>query len=756
MPPKSPRESVKKPAYEPAPSIEKDSAALAARNRPIKIEFSNIARANLLPLLGAGIHAVSTESSGLLCGLYGLIYSYCAARDLAAPEGKPVPLADNPTAKELIAFRKAPEFWEEALAYVGNPSIGITLAYVDDQGVALSKAEIIRQVTTYIPDNPNNYEVPVLHVLLSHLNRKYGTHYVLGHIAQGFNVQWDVKQKKWDTDFQQPTRDQDAGIGKEPVLWLYNDNSESIDLSLHQIEGTPELAGHWMGLSTLHRDLDRYLIELTNDWFGDAVDAYLAKGVWIVTTDIEGYQVDLEDHQDPRELQLHAGCFITEPKVDPPRDAKGIPVKDAPEVEWVAPGDAPVGYMWAQSGPLVNGAELPGKIGIVPLQRVKRIEKDCLRKAHDAAGATATNIVKKAAVSKEDDGEWTEFVIHRTIEPTSKVNRKYANPNNADKKFVGGFTFEDGEFLLDTQEPLKDLYPRMIKMDGTSGRVKPRNLQALENAWGISNRIPVEPSGLKKSSAALQTSGGKTSSKYQYKSGMNQKDFTIKNLRLHCQARGYVAKEYGRTKQSMLDLLVRHDEGKGKQNKGLPKGEPKYGLPMRRVLRDIPKSAGPPKTPPFFEREIVMEIGKGNVDDPAIWVTDYEGRGMESLPKKQKKPALKEPAPKAKTPDTKAPDPKAKIPDTKTADPKAKAPGTKETGKKRPATEPAGSEFKKPKIDTPSKAKKVESAASDPFKKANADATAAAPPATKVATVPKKTPTKKATSNKSPAKKASI
>ncbi|KAB8290480.1 hypothetical protein EYC80_010910 [Monilinia laxa] len=765
MPPKPGSGSKKKAAYVPAPAIKKDKVAFAARNRPAVSGFSNVATANLLPLLGAGIHAVSTESSGLLCGLYGLIYSYCAARDLAAPEGKPIPLADNPTAKELIAFRKSPGFWEEALAYV-TTQFGAPLRLFDDEGVTLGKANILEQVKLYVPDNPDNYEIPVLHTLLSYLNKRYGTHYILGHVVQGFNVRWDVKGNKWDIEFQNPTQDQDVGTGVEPILWLYNDNSESIEFSLHHSETFPDIGGHWMGLSTLHRDLDQAFIELTNEWFGDAVDAYLEKDVWIVTADIEGYQVDLEDHQDIRELRLFAGCFITEPKVDPALDAEGNTVKNAPEIEWVAPEDAPVGYMWAQTGPIVDGKELPGNVGIVPLQRVKRIEKDCLRKAHDASGATATNIIKKIAVSEEGDGLWAEFFVYRTIEPTFKIDRKYANPKNPAKKFVGGFTFEDSEFLLDQQEPLKDHCLRMTKMDGTSGRVKPRNLQQIEEAWGLPRRLPVEASGTrKKQTSAPRTSSDKTSPKYQYKPGINGKDFAIKILRQHCQARGYVAKEYGKTKQSMLDLLIRHDEGQEKQIESLLEGEPSYGLPMRRVLVDVPKQASPIKTPPFFASEIVMEIGKGDVKNPAVWVKDYEGRvgridednlepingawglhidltrfnqgimstirkraGYGKPPKKPKKLASKEPDPKAKKPDPKAkkPDPKAKTPDpkAKTSEPKVKKPDLKT---KKPDPKAKTSD---PKAKTPDpKAKTPDPKAKTPDTKATGKKRAASEPA---------------------------
>ncbi|RAL60027.1 hypothetical protein DID88_000653 [Monilinia fructigena] len=440
-----------------------------------------------------------------------------------------------------------------------------------------------------------------------------------------------------------------------------------------------------------------------------------------MNADIEGYQVDLEDHQDTRELQLYAGCFVTEPKVDPPLDAKGNPVKNAPEVEWVAPEDAPVGYMWAQTGPIVNGEELLGNIGIVPLQRLKRIEKDCLRKAHDASGVTATNIIKKIAVSEEVDGLWTEFYIHRTIEPTFKIDRKYANPKNPAKKFIGGFTFEDSEFLLDQQEPLKDHCLRMTKLDGTSGRVKPRNLQQIEEAWGLPHRLPVESSGTKKKpTSAPRTSSDKTSLKYQYKPGINGKDFAIKNLRQHCQARGYVAKEYGRTKET---LWVKDYEGRvGRIDED--NLEPINGA----WELDIDQTR--------FNQGIMSAIRKK--------------AGYGKPPKKPKKLASNKPDPKVKTPV-----------------PKAKTPDTKATGKKRPASEPAGPDAKKIKTDTSSKAKieeleedkakELESEANDPFKDSDDDDDDVAPlPAIKAGTVPKKALTKKATPKKTPNKRASI
>ncbi|KAF7867163.1 hypothetical protein EAF04_005247 [Stromatinia cepivora] len=603
--------------WEDAPDIHTDPAAVAARRGPIDVVIRDIARWNLLPVLGSGIHPVSTTSGGSLCALHALVLSYSALRDLAAPEGTPVPLADNPTAKELIAFRKSPEFWKEALEYL--TAEGWLIFFDEDKNVPHSEAHILRQVKFYIPDEPNNYTIQDLHCLLGFLNKRYGTHYRIGDVTQGFNVRWDIENKVWNTAYKIPTQCMDTGTGIQPVLWLYNDNFEREYESLHRrIPDAKDIMGHWMGFSTLHRDLDRRLIAQANSWFDDdEVDAYLREGVWIVTEDVEGYQADHEDHQDHRELRIFAGCFVREPAVAPEEDA-------------------PQGYKWVQAGPYVDGALRPGFIGIVPLRKLKRIERDALRDAHDIAGATAVNILKKDAVKKDDKGLWIDFRVHRTIEATLKIDRKYANPKEPMKKFVRGFTFEDNEFLLDTEEPLKNLYPRMIKMDGTSGRVKPRNLQFLEKSWGLPEQLPIAGKGNKKKPAAVLTPGkkailgimDKTDARYQYRRDMDAKDFKIKDLRLHCQARGLDFKEYGKTKVSMLASLVKHDRSgaimnKAKENKV---AEPIEGLPMRRVLADIPRKAGPPKTPPFFATEIVLEIGKGNADDPATWVRDYEGR----------------------------------------------------------------------------------------------------------------------------------
>lgn len=347
------------------------------------------------------------------------------------------------------------------------------------------------------------------------------------------------------------------------------------------------------------------------------MDAYLEEGVWIVTADIEGFNIDKEDHQDPRELKLFSGNFVREPKVA--RD-----------------DDPPVGYKWVQAGPFRDGAEVPGLIGIVPLKSIKRIEKNALRIAHDNAGATATNIVTKAGVKKSEKGDEVNLLINRTIEPTDKIGRKYANPKDEAKKFVKGFKFEDGEFLQDTEEPLINLCGRMIKIDGSKGRVKPRNLQLLEYPWGLPNQIPTASSGAGKKSASTATPGkqgilgttDKTDPRYHYSKGMDVKDFKIVDLRAHCVARGYAPAQYGKTKVAMLATLVKHDAKKAIMDKAMGKAVAGtvHGLPMRRVLADVSKKDGPPKMPPFFATEIVLEIGKGDADDPATWVKDYEGR----------------------------------------------------------------------------------------------------------------------------------
>ncbi|KAF7905871.1 hypothetical protein EAF00_000150 [Botryotinia globosa] len=718
--------------WEDAPPLVDDAVAVAARIAPPELRFPDVARANLLPLMGAGIHPVSTSSAGNLCGLHALVYSYSALRDLAAPEGTPVPLADNPTAKDLQLYKTGPQFYKDVMEFLTSQGI---LVFMDDKGNPLNERQVMRQVTGIVPNSAQNYDINVLQAVLLHLNRTYGTHYVIGHILHGFNVRWDPINKVWDTAYRSPTAAQAFGEGVHPILWLYNDNYENEIRSLHQSESDDPM-GHWMGFSTLHRNLDEGLIEEGNSWFEHDIDAYLNEGVWIVTADVEGYHVDLEEHQDPRELRLYTGNFVRVPTVIPD-------------------GDVPDGYMWVQGSTIyVGDVETPGPIGIAPLKCLKKIAKNFLREAHDAAGATAANIIRRVGIVSDDKGKWQEFVVHRTIEPTTKIHARYANPNDPAKKFVGGFIFEDGEFLLDTQEPLKDLYPRMIRMDGTRGRVKPRNLQFLEKAWKLPETLPVAVSGTKKipttsmtpGKQILLTSSNKSDPKYRYRPTMKAADFKIKDLRIHCKARGMVPKDYGKTKASMLAKLVEHDEKNNiaVQPAGgqVPKpAESGNFLPMRRVLVDIAKQAGPPKMPPFFATEIVVELGKGDADDPATWIIDYEGRvgridddnlepidgawGIELDPvrwtqiigdlrkdlgyNKPPKPAAKLPAspaakPPAKPPASPAAKPPAKPPASTAAKPPAKT--TSKTPAKPPASpaaKPPVEPLVKPPAKTPSK-----------------------------------------------------
>ncbi|KAM0123973.1 hypothetical protein ACHAP3_010727 [Botrytis cinerea] len=704
--------------WEDAPPLEEDAAASAARVAPIDIQFNNVARANLLPLMASGIHPVSTSGGGLLCGLHALIYSYNALRDLSAPEGTPVPLADNPTAKDLQLYRSGPQFYQDVIEFLRPQNI---LVFADSEGEPLSEEQVMRQVTGIVPNMVDNYDVNVLHSLLIHLNRTYGTNYTQGHITHGYNVRWDPINKVWDIGYRVATSAQDFGVGLRPIMWLYNDNWESESGSLHRMQKVEHLS-HWMGFSTLHRDLDQGLIAEANSWFGNDIDEYLNEPVWIVTADVEGYHVDLEDHQDPRELRLYSGCFVREPTVAPDEDA-------------------PDGYMWVQRTPFfVVDVETPGAIGIAPLKSLKMIVKNALRKAHDAAGATAANIIKRTGVIVDDKGPWQDFLVHRTIEPTTKINARYANPNDPAKKFVGGFQFEDGEFLLDTQESLKNLYPRMIRIDGTRGRVKPRNLQFLERAWKLPERIPIAASGTQKTPSTSMPPGkqnllgtsNKSDPKYKYRPTMKVEDFKITDLRNHCKARGMVAKDYGRTKVGMLAKLVEHDQKADKVVKpsGNQVGKPAESgnfLPMRRVLVDIAKEAGPPKMPPFFATEIVMELGKGDINNPATWIIDYEGRigripddnlepldrawGVEldpvrwihSLAEMRKNLGYDKPPKPAKNP----PDPvnkpvgkKAKVVSANPPDPNSQAsspPAGNATGKKRPASSSAEQPAKKKK-----------------------------------------------------------
>ncbi|TGO86817.1 hypothetical protein BPOR_0274g00080 [Botrytis porri] len=602
------------PPFEAAPDIQDDPVALAARLAPARVRISDVGRWNLLPTLGAGLHPVSTSGAGLLCAMYAMTLSYSAARDLAAPVGTPVPLRDNPTAEELIEFVGTDEFWAEAVEYMKEADM--VDFFNAATGEPLSSKEILRLTKLYISDEPRNYNITTLFPILRWLNRKYGTHYVIGSFVHGFNVRWDIKNKIWEVDYQDPTQDRDMGRGVNPYLWLWNDNAESETRSLHNGD---EAISHWMGFSTLHRNLDQDLIDESEAWFGNEVDAYLEEGVWIVTADVEGYQADLEDHQDPRELRLFTGHFVREPTI--------APIEDAPD-----------GYMWVQGGPFWDGILNEGLVGIVPMNSIKRITKDVLRIAHDAAGATVANIIKNSSVKKTDKGLWQDFLVHRAIEPTTKIGAKYANPNNPAKKFVAGFAFEDGEFLVDTQEPLRYLRPRMIKLDGTRGRVKPRNLQYLERAWRLPEVLPIPASVTKKIPTTSAPPGkknflgtsNKSDPKYRYSPTMKAEDFKIADLRNHCKARGMVAKDYGRKKVTMLAKLIEHDEKNDNAvrptgNQPAKPADSSHFLPMRRVMVDIAKDAGPPKMPPFFATEIVVELGKGDIVNPATWIIDYEG-----------------------------------------------------------------------------------------------------------------------------------
>lgn len=232
--------------WEDAPPIVDDADAVEARIAPPELRFTDVARANLLPLMGAGIHPVSTSGAGNLCGLHALVYSYGALRDLAAPEGTPVPLADNPTAKDLQLYKTGPQFYKDVMEFLTSQGI---LVFMDANGDPLNERQVMRQVTGIVPDSVQNYDINVLQAVLLHLNKTYGTHYVIGHILHGFNVRWDPINKIWDTAYRSPTAAQAFGDGVHPVLWLYNDNYENEIRSLHQSQSAKPM-GHWMGFSS--------------------------------------------------------------------------------------------------------------------------------------------------------------------------------------------------------------------------------------------------------------------------------------------------------------------------------------------------------------------------------------------------------------------------------------------------------------------------------------------------------------------------
>lgn len=605
-----------RPKYVGAPEINEDPAVLAARNAPVDLDFSETARQNLSPWIGSGLHVISTSGAQNFCALHALSLSFSAARDLAAPEGTPVPLADNPTVADLLAIRRSDEFWDGALEHFQRDEHQSALQWLHaDTYEPFSKQELIAQIQqNFIPDDIDTFDINTLEFILPILNTRYGTHYVLGWVTQGFNVRWNLNNSRWERDYKLPTTATTFGNGDLPIVWIYNDNAELEEASLHRKTRGPDVIGHWMGMHTFQRRTDRYLIGITNSWFGNEVDTDVDDGIWIVTEDIQAQQADIEFDQQFKLLNLFSGMFVREPR-EPPDE------------------DAPDGYMWARTTPHQNAE----RVGIVPIRVLKRIQRGALRAAHEIADASYENIVnKKRGVKEKDDGVWQEFLVHRTIEPTFKIDRKYQDPKDPAKKFVGSFQFEDAEFLLDSQENLNNFCPRMIRMDGTSGRVKPRNLQRLESPWGISDGLPIESLKTKRKlgKSATGDSSSTKDSDIRFRPGLDSANFAKSDLIAHCKARGYLPKVYGRRKDGMLELLIKHDEDRKAKDKSQPAQSkiqtkailPENELPLRRVMADVPKQAGPPKTPPFFATEIVMEIGKGDADNADLWVIDYEGR----------------------------------------------------------------------------------------------------------------------------------
>jgi len=78
----------------------------------------------------------------------------------------------------------------------------------------------------------------------------------------------------------------------------------------------------------------------------------------------------------------------------------------------------------------------------------------------------------------------------RAIPALNKVGKPYIDTK---KKFVGKFTYEDGDFLRKTRAHLDDSHSSLVvDVDGVRGIAKVRNLQKIHEPWGLPAVLPMK------------------------------------------------------------------------------------------------------------------------------------------------------------------------------------------------------------------------------------------------------------------------
>ena len=522
-------------------------------------------RGALLPYLALGFIPLSTTGGAHMCGLHALRGSYNAARRALRPAGAPA-IADI-SANQFTQWFNSDEYSAEVEAEM--------------LVIGSDRADL---------EAVDNLSLNQLRLILRVSNNSQGTNFRLGVITEGYRGKRGDNGGAYDHGFVAPHLAHVVdNTSRGPVIWIWNDNGEM--QGLHQRGNTKSVA-HWEAFGPGPATGSRARRQRVQNWgLGQEMLDDLKAGVWMLTQDCAG------DNED--ELAAWQGEFVRE---SAPRDVVGanLEIPDAHRFVVTCFGRD------AGNEATLDDDDFNNHFGIIEEESLQEIElsDDAPTAPKEGDGVAVSGGGHGNDKGKDEAGKGNRegkrtFRIFRTIEPTNKMGNPL-DQKDLENRFIGGFEFDGGEFLLDSTQRVNG-HAVVTDIEGAEGEVQFRCLQYLENPWGLPDDMEVPTNTF-------------------------TLDIKEKASVIRAEAKKRGLKSEGGNKKEIYDLIVEHEEDQTTQ------------IPMYRLTRDFDANRAN-SIVPFKEDEVVFRSTRRTQGKADLYrVRDFEGteaaiprRFMESI-----------------------------------------------------------------------------------------------------------------------------